>query len=185
MIQGYYFIWPLSFVISCRSAYRAICNGRTAHPQARWNIGGNDKRYWPDKIMDYSTTHSLSIHNKQLQKTRLSFSLRLFLYPRITWEWWNTPTEFTKTKSIEIRFCLEILHTKSLQRTSNIFMVTPCISDIKHFYCGGCWFRDLYINPVTTLFLVQELFVNMEKKNYKQRKILSQVWRWGILFGAA
>jgi len=27
----------------------------------------------------------------------------------------------------------------------------------------GCWLRDLYINPLTTLFLVQELFVNMEK----------------------
>ena len=29
---------------------------------------------------------------------------------------------------------------------------------------GCCWFRDLYINSLTTLFLVQELFVNMEKK---------------------
>jgi len=35
---------------------------------------------------------------------------------------------------------------------------------------GGSWLIDLYINPLTTLFLVQELFVNMEK-NYKQRKI--------------
>jgi len=25
----------------------------------------------------------------------------------------------------------------------------------------------------------------MEKKFYKQRKILSPVWRWGILLGAA
>ena len=29
--------------------------------------------------------------------------------------------------------------------------------------CGGCWLRNLYINPLTTLFLVQELFVKMEK----------------------
>ena len=29
---------------------------------------------------------------------------------------------------------------------------------------GGCWLRDLCISPLTTLFLVQELFVNMEKK---------------------
>jgi len=27
----------------------------------------------------------------------------------------------------------------------------------------GCWLRDLYINPLTTLFLVQKLFVNREK----------------------
>jgi len=27
----------------------------------------------------------------------------------------------------------------------------------------GCWLRDLYINPLTTLFLVQKLFVNTEK----------------------
>ena len=30
--------------------------------------------------------------------------------------------------------------------------------------CGGCWFRESYIIPLTTFFLVQELFVNMEKK---------------------
>jgi len=43
--------------------------------------------------------------------------------------------------------------------------------------------------PLTNLFLVQELFVNMEKK-YKNRekiyinreKILSPVWRWGVIF---
>ena len=27
----------------------------------------------------------------------------------------------------------------------------------------GCWLRDLYIIPLTTLFLVEELFVNTEK----------------------
>ena len=32
---------------------------------------------------------------------------------------------------------------------------------------GGCWLRDLYINPLTPLFLMQELFVNMEKNGEK------------------
>jgi len=165
MIQGYYFIWPLSFVISCRSAYRAICNGRTAHPQARWNIGGNDKRYWPDKIMDYSTTHSLSIHNKQLQK--------------------NTPIIFVTSVSLSaynlgmMKHFYRIHKNKNLLKFASVWRYpirnvfnelpisswfTPCINNIKHFYCEGCWFKDLYISPLTTLFLVQELFVNMDKK---------------------
>jgi hypothetical protein len=32
----------------------------------------------------------------------------------------------------------------------------------------GCWLRDLYINPLTTLFLVQKLFVNREKFIHKE-----------------
>jgi succinate dehydrogenase/fumarate reductase-like Fe-S protein len=45
----------------------------------------------------------------------------------------------------------------------------------------GCLLRDLYINPLTTLFLVQELFVNMEKFINREKST-----RWcgdgGILF---
>jgi hypothetical protein len=48
----------------------------------------------------------------------------------------------------------------------------------------GCWLRDLYINPLTTLFLLQKLFVNREK--FINKNIFtSAVWRWGILLGAA
>jgi hypothetical protein len=32
----------------------------------------------------------------------------------------------------------------------------------------GHWLRDLYINPLTTLFLVQKLFVNREKFIHKK-----------------
>ena len=34
----------------------------------------------------------------------------------------------------------------------------------------GCWFRDLYINPLITLFLVQQLFVSMEEKQSPHRR---------------
>jgi len=34
----------------------------------------------------------------------------------------------------------------------------------------GCWLRGLYINPLTTLFLVQKLFVSREKFIHKEKK---------------
>ena len=48
----------------------------------------------------------------------------------------------------------------------------------------GCSLRDLSINPLTTLFLVQKLFVNREKE---KRKNFSLRWHGdgGILLGAA
>jgi len=48
----------------------------------------------------------------------------------------------------------------------------------------GCWLRDLYINPLTTLFLVQELFVNMEKF-INREKSTRHCGDGGILLGAA
>jgi hypothetical protein len=33
----------------------------------------------------------------------------------------------------------------------------------------GCWLRELYINPLTTLFLVQKLFVNEEKFIHREK----------------
>jgi len=43
----------------------------------------------------------------------------------------------------------------------------------------GCWLRDPYINPLTTLFLVQKLFVNREKFIHRGKIFTSAVWRWG------
>jgi hypothetical protein len=48
----------------------------------------------------------------------------------------------------------------------------------------GCSLRDLYINPLTTLFLVQELFVNMEKF-INREKSTQRCGDGGILLGAA
>ena len=48
----------------------------------------------------------------------------------------------------------------------------------------GCRLRDLYISPLTTLFLVQELFVNMEKFIHRE-KSTRRCGDGGILLGAA